>query len=144
VKALSLWQPWASLIALGVKTIETRSWATWYRGPLLIHAAKKRINFARDVFADLPFADQLAWGEVLKEHGIRMDALPYGKVVASVNLDACVMCSPETVAKISSSELPFGNFEKGRFMWMLSNCRPVEPYDAVGRQGVFDLEATKA
>lgn len=42
MKALTLWQPWASLVALGVKTIETRSWSTSYRGPLAIHAAKKR------------------------------------------------------------------------------------------------------
>jgi activating signal cointegrator 1 len=41
VKALSLWQPWASLIALRVKTVETRSWRTSYRGPLAIHATKR-------------------------------------------------------------------------------------------------------
>lgn len=39
MKAITIWQPWASLIALGVKTIETRSWSTDYRGPLAIHAA---------------------------------------------------------------------------------------------------------
>lgn len=38
MKVLTLHQPWASLIALGVKTIETRSWSTAYRGPLAIHA----------------------------------------------------------------------------------------------------------
>lgn len=42
MKALTLWQPWASLIAVGAKTIETRGWATNYRGPLAIHAAKRR------------------------------------------------------------------------------------------------------
>lgn len=42
MKAISLWQPWASLVALGVKTIETRSWSTKYRGPLTIHAAARR------------------------------------------------------------------------------------------------------
>lgn len=42
MKALTLWQPWASLVALGVKTIETRSWSTKYRGPLAIHAAAKK------------------------------------------------------------------------------------------------------
>jgi len=41
MKALTLHQPWASLIALGVKTIETRSWSTPYRGRLLIHAGAK-------------------------------------------------------------------------------------------------------
>ncbi len=40
MKALTLHQPWASLIAEGVKTIETRSWSTKYRGPMAIHAAK--------------------------------------------------------------------------------------------------------
>jgi len=38
VKALTLHQPWASLIAYGYKTIETRSWSTRYRGELAIHA----------------------------------------------------------------------------------------------------------
>lgn len=38
MRAITLWQPWASLIAIGAKTIETRSWSTAYRGPLAIHA----------------------------------------------------------------------------------------------------------
>lgn len=44
MKALTLWQPWASLVALGVKTIETRSWSTSHRGPLAIHASKHPIS----------------------------------------------------------------------------------------------------
>jgi hypothetical protein len=42
IPVLTLWQPWASLVALGVKSIETRSWSTQYRGPLAIHASTKR------------------------------------------------------------------------------------------------------
>lgn len=42
MKALSIWEPWASLIACGTKRIETRSWSTEYRGPLLICAAQAR------------------------------------------------------------------------------------------------------
>jgi hypothetical protein len=42
IKAVSLWEPWASLMRTGAKTIETRSWFTSYRGPLLICAAKKK------------------------------------------------------------------------------------------------------
>jgi hypothetical protein len=41
MKALTLIQPWATLVALGEKQIETRSWDTKYRGPLAIHAGKK-------------------------------------------------------------------------------------------------------
>ena len=47
MKALSLRQPWASLIADGRKTIETRTWRTRYRGPLAIHASARP-------YADLP------------------------------------------------------------------------------------------
>lgn len=39
MRAVTVHQPWATLIAIGAKTIETRSWATRYRGPLAIHAA---------------------------------------------------------------------------------------------------------
>lgn len=40
MKALSIKQPWANLIAAGEKTIETRTWATNYRGPILIVSSK--------------------------------------------------------------------------------------------------------
>jgi hypothetical protein len=39
MKIITVRQPWAHLIASGVKNIENRSWATSYRGPVLIHAA---------------------------------------------------------------------------------------------------------
>lgn len=38
--ALTISQPWASLIADGVKLLENRTWSTHYRGPLAIHAGK--------------------------------------------------------------------------------------------------------
>lgn len=40
MKALSVKQPWANLIASGAKTVETRTWATPYRGDLLIVSSK--------------------------------------------------------------------------------------------------------
>ncbi len=43
MKALTIWQPWASLLACGAKKYETRSWTTQYRGPIAIHAAAKKI-----------------------------------------------------------------------------------------------------
>lgn len=41
IKAISIKQPWANLIASGKKTIETRTWKTSYRGPILIVSSKK-------------------------------------------------------------------------------------------------------
>jgi len=48
VKAISLHQPWASLIARGRKTIETRRWPTRYRGDLLI------VSTRQPIIRDLP------------------------------------------------------------------------------------------
>jgi len=41
MKALSVKQPWANMIASGEKTIETRTWMTTYRGQLLIVSSKQ-------------------------------------------------------------------------------------------------------
>lgn len=60
MRALSIRQPWASLIARGVKTIETRTWSTRYRGPLLILASKSpRVD-------DLPAGVLLCETEILE------------------------------------------------------------------------------
>ncbi len=40
MKAISVKQPWANLIAEGEKTIETRTWLTYYRGPILILSSR--------------------------------------------------------------------------------------------------------
>jgi hypothetical protein len=55
VKVLTLHQPWASLVALGVKTIETRSWSTSYRGPLAIHAGRRWEPVVLDPEGDCPW-----------------------------------------------------------------------------------------
>ena len=43
MKALSVRQPWADLIAAGRKTIETHTWSTHYRGDLLITSEKRAL-----------------------------------------------------------------------------------------------------
>ncbi len=57
---LSLSQPWATLIAVGAKTMETRSWRTYYAGPLAIHAAKGFPAYARETLRYRNFVDALA------------------------------------------------------------------------------------
>src|SRR3954462_15938308 len=53
MRALSVRQPWASLIAHGHKLIENRSWCTSYRGPLLIHAGQSVDREVGDRFEHL-------------------------------------------------------------------------------------------
>jgi hypothetical protein len=111
VKALTVRQPWASLIAAGIKDVENRSWRTSYRGPLLIHA-----GLGVDV------DDLLVWREYLPE------PLPKGSVVARVELIDCVRDSTSTWA------LP------GRWHWLLANPEPIRAGAPVrGQLGLWDL-----
>jgi hypothetical protein len=95
VKVLSLWQPWASLIALGVKTIETRSWATKYRGPLGIHAAKHRWESYDTLIGDYQVIglrndhDALFGPDVDGKGRPRVD-MPLGAIVATCELVDCL------------------------------------------------------
>jgi hypothetical protein len=55
MKCISLWNPWAFLIAIGKKQNETRSWPTSYRGLLAIRAAKKWNKELYDICCTEPF-----------------------------------------------------------------------------------------
>src|SRR5262245_34467015 len=60
MKALSLWQPHATLMTVGAKKIETRSWATDYRGLVAIHAAKRFRETERLLLGDKRFFNALS------------------------------------------------------------------------------------
>lgn len=87
-------QPWASLIAAGVKTIETRSWATRHRGPLVIHASKKPAPaHAWPPATRMP--KEVLSGRSVATTGVRSlpgdgCKLPLGAIVATAVLSDCV------------------------------------------------------
>lgn len=89
MKVITLWQPWASLVAIREKTIETRSWETRYRGPLAIHAAARRVKGPEMIATILNNPE--AW-EAWYEAGLTGvvsqddDAIPYGAIVATCQL----------------------------------------------------------
>ena len=119
-----MWQPWASLIADGRKRYETRHWATKYRGPLAIHAAK-RID-----------------GDACKMFGYSSHIIPVGAVVCVVELTDCMLMTADLVNLISNqdeSEYVAGNWAVGRYAWQLLNPIKLDPpAPAIGRQGIFD------
>src|SRR5690349_2810871 len=63
IRGLSLWEPWAFLMAVDEKRFETRSWATPYRGTVAIHASKNLDEL--ELCLTDPFCD------ALKRHGIQ-------------------------------------------------------------------------
>ena len=82
MKILSIRQPYAWLIIRGIKPIENRTWTTWYRGPVLIHASRQ--------WARMPLE------EIELEFGISIqrDALRRGGVIGMVDLVDVVTASP--------------------------------------------------
>src|SRR4051794_27044458 len=93
MKALTLTQPWASLVAIGAKKIETRSWPTRYRGLLAIHAAARGMRAARQTATAPPFSNALlkaAYNPWPHPYGADLVELPLGAVVAIVRLVHCL------------------------------------------------------
>lgn len=143
MRILSLWQPWASLIALEMKQYETRSWGTDYREKLLIHATKRLVN--QDELAAISYASigHLSWDKI---SGINY---PLGCVVAIVDLTDCRMMesrystiSEQTYAYINEQsplELAVGNWQPGRYAWKLENIIALSnPIPWKGAQGLRD------
>lgn len=128
MKALSLWQPWASLWACGRKTYETRDWSTTYRGPLLIHAAKTICIDISDELREI-CADEFG--------GHWSVSLPAGALIAVCEL---VSCAPTRYLNVGVEEFFQGNFTPGRWAWGIQNSRVFDrPIPFRGRQQLFDV-----
>lgn len=148
MKALTLTQPWATLVAIGAKRIETRSWLTVYRGPLAIHAAKGFPKWAREFTEEPPVS-------VL--FGMHYE-YPRGEVLATCRLVACkrIVTRDHLLADAGSSsayvgngemlpptgqELSFGDYTHGRYAWIFEDIKPLpRPIPAKGALGLWDWE----
>lgn len=134
MRALSLWQPHAQAIALGLKPWETRDWSTRYRGPLAIHAAKR------------PFTETGGWHQDarVKLQNAGCPRLVYGAVVCVAELVDCVP-TRELRGVIPAEHEFWGDFTEGevflgRFAFRLQNVRVLpEPLPVRGQQGFFDV-----
>ena len=150
MKTISLLQPWASLVAIGAKKIETRSWHTSYRGPLAIHASKALPYKNHDLIYREPF-----WTAFKSEAIDKGSALlPTGAVIATCKLVDCIKIIGRTsiagkiVAtrlldrqEIEGNELAFGDYTPGRYAWILEDVRQLpEPIPATGKQRLWEWE----
>lgn len=148
---LSLWQPWASAVAIGAKRIETRHWPTDYRGDVAIFAT---LTWNEICLAALN--DPLISTALEKVYGYASPAmkwipkmrrvLPFGAVVAVAKLTDCQTTSgghwgTEPIflrhpTLDTPRERAFGNYEPGRFGLVLENvCALPVPVPMRGRQG---------
>ena len=153
MKAISLLQPWASLI--GIKGNETRSWYTKYRGRLAIHASKNP-----------KMVKELAWSEPFYSaliNKVPFGEMPYGAVVSISNMVECCLIKADGLHKVPNGqsfsgpesctefyaplpgepELSFGDYTPGRYAWILEDVKPLpEPIPAKGKLGLWEWAET--
>ncbi|MSR31552.1 MAG: hypothetical protein EXR99_08615 [Gemmataceae bacterium] len=129
MKALSLRQPWAQLLALGIRTFDIRSWRTGQRGRIFLHAGFSTLAQLRPVCAN-PWVVQN-----LKDNGLTVETLPRQALVGEVGLADCVPLEEFTFPQeCGPLDLP----DRG-WVWLFENPAPLPwPIPYPGRLGLFD------
>lgn len=115
MKALTICQPYAHLVAIGAKPIENREWPTRYRGLLAIHAGKSSAWLDEDSEAEHP-------------------GMVFGAVVAVATLYDCVRLAqlPDLLAGHQHAH--------GPWCWLLKDIvRLQRPVGVRGAQGLWEL-----
>jgi hypothetical protein len=144
MKALVVWQPWASLIVHGIKRFETRGWAPPRSliGQRLAICAGKTTD-GLDCYAtadDGPHSPRIVAMHRLKTHGLDLMNLPFGKVVGTVLVCDAINCPPLESEDPGEFERALGDWSDGRWCWSTVDARALSiPIPVTGKQGLFDL-----
>lgn len=134
MKALSLWQPHALAIGIGLKPYETRGWPTDYRGPFAVHAAKRLWQDEGPWHTD---ARRLLQEFIAKHGPVPWD---FGAVVCTADLVACVRTS-ELRGRIAPEHEFWGDFGDGRWAFKLENVKMLaQALPVRGMQGWFEVD----
>lgn len=136
MRALTVWQPWASLLALGCKRIETRSWRQLMNpGEVIaIHAAKRE--------------ESIMWGSpedearraVARSLHPCATTYPLGAVVALCTFRRVVGVDAPDFTLLSVLERSLGDFSPGRYGWVIGELAAMqEPIPCKGAQRLWTL-----
>lgn len=141
IKAITLWQPWASLVAVSAKQYETRSWhppVTIHFGDLIaIHAAQRSPRLGWEEMSGREMSQAM---QALAAADVRDDRLPTGSIVAICEL-AWFVTTEEHRQQVSAQERAFGDWSSGRFAWKVPVVhRLPQPIAAKGHQGLWEWD----
>lgn len=133
MKALPLWQPWATLVALAAKRVETRAYPPqlkdlYYGQRIAIHATLTKDEL------------WLCETEPFRQFTPDAKALPLGAIVATCVLDRASQITVESAEQLretNPAEFAFGNYAAGRWAWVLRDVEQLEipvPFKGKWRQ----------
>lgn len=121
MKVLTIKQPWAIMLARGIKTDETRSWSTSFRGEFLIHAAK---GWDWDA---MPFY----WANKARLNLPDPDDMPVGKIIGKAELTAVIPPDQYKLSLKSIGQEEYSNYEPNMFVFVCENHLEFPEYVAV-------------
>lgn len=123
LKVLTLRQPWATLVAEGIKKYEFRSWKTNYRGKVLIHAGT---GIDKD--------------DMKKYEHMNLD-FPSRRIIAVVEIEDCLELDKDLNKKIiSENNIAYGHKIRNGYAWKLKNIKKID-YDKEvnGQLGLWNI-----
>ncbi|MCI6266460.1 MAG: ASCH domain-containing protein [Erysipelotrichaceae bacterium] len=124
MKVITLKQPWASLVAEGIKIWEFRSWKYNYRGEILIHAGAG--------------VDK----EAMKKVELLNLEYPQKKIIAKVTIEDCLELNDDLNKEICfSNPMVYGNKNRSGFVWKLKDAKKIDIDNTIsGKQGIWNYD----
>lgn len=131
--ALSVKQPWAALLALGVKTVEVRTWPATRRGPVLIHASR----------VPDPRPEAWAWvttPELRQLAGVTGGVIGAGELVGCLRYDTAARFVADRGRHLNAPEW---FIQTGLFGFAFRNLRPLAYHPCPGNTFFFPVEGLR-
>ena len=127
MRVLTLKEPFATLISVGIKKTETRSWRTNYRGEIYIHASIKKPNYDYKTEDFKKIADKYNYDKL-------------GYIICKCKLVDCIEMTEEYINEMKKNnyiDYICGEYKIGRFAWILEDVEIIDPILAKGRLGIW-------
>ena len=124
MKVITLKQPWATLVAEGIKKYEFRSWKTNYRGKVLIHAGAGIDKKEMERFKDLNLK------------------YPSKRIIAEVEIEDCLELDDKLNQKIiSENNISYGSKIRTGYAWKLKNVKKIKSNKEInGKLGLWNID----
>ena len=126
MKVISIREPYVTLIKDGIKTIETRSWKTKYRGSIYIHSCLSKQNIKAEI------------KDLIKSE------LKYGYIICKAELVDCIYMDEKFIEEEKNKNYNnyiCGRYEIGRYAWVLDNIEILEqPIKIKGQLGLWNYD----
>ncbi len=123
LKVITLRQPWATLVAEGIKKYEFRSWKTKYRGKILIHAGTG-----------------IDKEDIKKYDNMNLEFLSR-RIVAIAEIEDCLELDEQLNKKIiAENNIAYGNKIRTGYAWKLKNIKKIDYHREInGKLGLWNI-----